>query len=97
VAGCKVGADQTFLAAEEVVQRTLRYPCVFDDAVDADRLDALGVEQLVRRCEEPVARQPRSTASRCVVRLGRRFVAMSVVALYAAESSSASMISTRSA
>jgi len=49
VAGLKVGADQFVLAAERVVQRGLGHPGLLDDAVDADRVDALVVEQLVGR------------------------------------------------
>src|SRR5207248_5205864 len=60
VAGLQVGADQLVLAAERVVQRGLGHAGLLDDAVDADRVHALGVEQLVGRGPPPLAgRGPR--------------------------------------
>ena len=55
VAGLQVGADQLVLAAEGVVQRGLGHAGLLDDPVDADRVHALVVEQLVRRGQQPLA------------------------------------------
>ena len=57
VAGLQVGADQLVLAAEGVVQRGLGHAGLLDDAVDADRVHALVVEQLVGRGQQPLARR----------------------------------------
>ena len=48
VSSGKVGAHQAFLVAEQVVEGCLGDPRVFDDSIDADGLDALGVEQFGR-------------------------------------------------
>src|SRR6266478_2854613 len=52
----EVSADQPLLAAEAVVERGFRDPGVFDHAVDADRVDALFVEEFLRSGQEPYAR-----------------------------------------
>jgi UDP-N-acetylglucosamine 2-epimerase (non-hydrolysing) len=57
VACLQVGADQLVLAAEGVVQRGLGHAGPLDDAVDADRVHALVVEQLVGRGQQPLARR----------------------------------------
>src|SRR6185369_16125336 len=57
VAGLQVGTDQLVLAAEGVVQRGLGHAGLLDDAVDADRVYALVVEQLVGRRQQPLARR----------------------------------------
>jgi hypothetical protein len=51
----QVGGNQFFLAAEEVIQRGLGHSGPSDDPVDADRLDALGVEELVGRVKEALS------------------------------------------
>ena len=53
---CKeIGADQTILAAEGVVQRRLRYARMLDDAIDADRVDASPIEEIFCGGEEALA------------------------------------------
>ena len=56
VPASEVGADQTLLAAEAVVERGFRDPSVFDHAVDADRVDALFIEEFLRSGQETFAR-----------------------------------------
>src|SRR6266853_3759788 len=56
VPGIEIGTDQPLLAAEAVVERGFRDPSVFDHAVDADRVDALFVEEFLRSGQEPFAR-----------------------------------------
>ena len=51
----QVGGHQLFLATEEVVERSLGHAGALDDPVDADSLDALGVEELVRSSEKPLS------------------------------------------
>ena len=48
----QIGGHQLFLAPEEVVERGFGDPGALDDAVDADGLDALGVEEFVGRSQE---------------------------------------------
>ena len=48
----EVFADQVVLAGERVVQRALGDPGPGDDAVDADGVDALVVEEVVSRVED---------------------------------------------
>ena len=54
VATHQVGVDELLFAVEVVVERGTGYAGVFDDAVDTDGVDALGVEELVGGSEEPV-------------------------------------------
>ena len=44
---CQVSGLELLFAPEEVVERGFRYRGALDDPVDADALDALGVEELV--------------------------------------------------
>jgi hypothetical protein len=50
----EIFVDEVVLAGELVVERTLGDSGVGDDAVDADGMDALVVEQVVRRLEDAV-------------------------------------------
>ena len=56
-AALEVGPDQLVLAAERAVQRSLGDAGALDDAVDADGVHALGVEELVRGGEQALARR----------------------------------------
>ena len=56
VAAVEVGADQAFLAPEGAVQRGLGDAGVRDHAVDPDRVDAFGVEELGGGVEEALTR-----------------------------------------
>src|SRR6266446_6156920 len=56
VSAGEVGADQSLLAAEAVVERGFRDTSMLDHAVDAHRVDALFVEELLRGGQEPFAR-----------------------------------------
>ncbi len=51
---CEVGPDELLLAAERAVERGLGHARLLDDAVDADRVDALLVEELVGGGEQSV-------------------------------------------
>ena len=55
------------LGGEVVVEGRLGDACASDDFVNADGLDAVASEQLVRRFEDPVARAGLGVASRPVV------------------------------
>jgi hypothetical protein len=60
VAALQVGADQAVLAPEGAVEAGLRDTGVLDHPVDADGVDALGVEELVSRLEEALLGAPRT-------------------------------------
>src|SRR5262249_42523013 len=60
----EVRAHQLLLAAERAVQRRLGHSRALDHAVDPDRMYALGVEQLGRSGQQPVARRPLQFAVR---------------------------------
>ncbi len=49
-----VGGHQFFLAGKGIVERRLGYPGTLDNTVDADRLDALGIEELVGGSQQPL-------------------------------------------
>src|SRR5579863_5000061 len=55
--GVEVGADELLFAAERAVERSLGDAGTLDDAIDPDRLDALGVEKLARRVQQPLPRR----------------------------------------
>ena len=50
----QIGVDELLFAVEVVVERSTGYARMFDDAVDTDGVDSLGVEELVGGGEEPV-------------------------------------------
>jgi hypothetical protein len=52
----QVGDDEVLLAGEVAVERRAGHPRLGDDPIDADGVDALGVEDPARRADQPLSR-----------------------------------------